>query len=88
MYLFYPDFPEDRVPDSKTKFKVGYYFPDLMVPKPLSLLAKEAAEYYYKKFNEVSEETEVEDGEEEGNENEELEEEPQKNLDSAEGSLP
>ncbi|XP_040139834.2 uncharacterized protein LOC120889504 [Ictidomys tridecemlineatus] len=81
-------FPEDRVPDAKTKCKVGYYFCDLRVPKPLSILAKEAAEYYYKKHNEVSEETRGEDGEEEGNGSEELEEKPQKDLDSAESSLP
>ncbi|XP_047391246.1 tumor rejection antigen P815A-like [Sciurus carolinensis] len=77
-------FPESRLLGAETKYKLGFYFRDFLVPEPLSFLAKEATACNYEISDEESEESGVEEDEEEVDENEDLEEGPKKDLDSAE----
>nr|XP_012642666.1 nucleosome assembly protein 1-like 1 [Microcebus murinus] len=81
---FYP--PESGVLNSTTDYKLGYFFRKVLVPKAILFFINEASEYMFKNFDEEAQEarSEEEKGEDE---NEELEEQPETDLDPVEAGL-
>lgn len=81
-YFYPPDYPEGRVLDVATDYKLGYFFREVLVPKSVLFFTNEASGY-----NDGSSDNEVQEAGGEGKRAEVItNEEPEKALDTEESN--